>query len=78
MKNCSFLKRGSEGGKSAGKCAALTVCDCENCVFFKTEEQFSEGRRAALMRILLLPAERRERILDKYYRSKKEERNEKV
>lgn len=51
------------------RCAALTRKSCKGCRFRKTRKQLEEGRRKADERILSLPYEQREHILNKYGRN---------
>lgn len=55
-----------------GRCKILNVANCEgtSCSFFKTEAQFEEGRKKALMRIASLDEVTKRNIIDTYYGGK--------
>lgn len=56
-----------------GGCAVLLVYTCAGakCSFFKTQEQFIAGKRAAMKRIASLPPETRAYIAESYYKGKR-------
>ena len=68
-------RRAFEGDRG---CRALIDMQCENCAFFKTEEQAAEDRRRAAERIVSLAFEKRKRIVGKYYRQRSHESAEEV
>lgn len=49
------------------RCSALTVTDCEDCVFYKTKEEAKRGRQLAIQIILRLDEDVRDYIIEKYY-----------
>lgn len=49
------------------RCSALTVTDCEDCVFYKTKEEAKRGRKKALLRVLTLEEDIKDHIIDKYF-----------
>ncbi len=52
-----------------GKCRALNVKECYGCKFFKTEEEYENGRRKAKRRVATLSPEEKDYIQRKYYMS---------
>jgi hypothetical protein len=57
-----------------GRCTALNVKKCEgsSCSFYKTEEQYKEGREKAIKRINSLDQVTKGHILETYYGGKLE------
>ena len=49
------------------KCSALTEKNCTGCRFRKTEEEFTHGRKKALVRLKTLPLDIQLYIYGKYY-----------
>lgn len=50
-----------------GKCKALKMIDCEDCVFCKNKEKLKEERRLVKKRLRSLPREHQFYIYEKYY-----------
>lgn len=48
------------------KCAVLTRTNCKGCSFYKTWKELREGREKALDRLMSLPPEVRNPLIQKY------------
>lgn len=48
-KTCGCYFKGTMTNEN--ECAVLTVCNCDKCSFFKTEEEYMEGRKRAADRL---------------------------
>ena len=59
MKDCFAYKRNS--------CMALNVKQCENCSFYKTQEQFNKDQEKALDRIYSLDEKLQKHIFETYH-----------
>ena len=59
-----------------GKCIALTdvwnqkPITCKRCSFYKTKHDLDKGRRKARQRLLSLPSDRLNNLLETYYSTK--------
>ena len=59
MTGCCFKRE-------EGKCAVLTRKVCKGCSFYKTWRELNEGREKALERLISLPLEVRNPLIQKY------------
>ena len=60
MGECAF-----DSGKR--RCSALTSKECQNCRFYKTEQELIEGHEKTMARLMTLDRERLNHIKRKYY-----------
>lgn len=48
-------------------CSALTIKDCQGCVFYKSKSQFRKEQAKARKHVLSLEWDIRNHIIDRYY-----------
>lgn len=53
--------------ENKGKCMTLKIKDCEDCSFYKTQEEVEKSRNKAINRIKTLEDYKRNNIIDTYY-----------
>lgn len=52
-------------------CEALINKECKGCAFRKTEKQVADGRKKAMLKLYMLPAQKLKAIREKYYKGAK-------